>query len=181
MIEGRQMDADIRRAIQELGKQYETQARNELRRPKTGKLYGGGSARRYARQRIKTTVLGKAVSYRGIVASPIAVPAYRASRPGEAPATRTGTELGALRLKFPSKGKGYTARIYADRGVAFYRHFLEFGTGPRIQRTQRGKTVNRVVGRIAPRPLFSPLQARLSDELFRRVERAIDVMIAFRR
>ncbi len=181
VIEGREMDADIRKAIRELAREYEGQVKAELRRPKTGKLYGGGARRVYSRQRVKTTVFGKAVSYRGLVASAVAAPQYRASRPGEAPASRTGAEVGAVRLRFPSKGRGYSARVFADRGVAFYRHFLEFGTAPRVQRTQSGKAVNRVVGRVAPRPLFTPLQKRLSEDLFRRVERAVDVFVAFRR
>jgi hypothetical protein len=70
--------------------------------------------------------------------------------------------------------------VFSRRGIAGHRHLLEFGTAERIQRTWRGKTVNRKVGRVAPRPIWSPLQKRAMDDLERRLLRAIDANAAFR-
>lgn len=181
VIEGRRLDEGIRGAIRDLAQQYNARLVAELRRPKGGKRYGGSKGRRtYRRGTVRTTVFGKAVKYRGVIKDTIATVAYRASAPGEAPAVQTGSEVGAIKVKFPSKSKGYGARIFADRKVAFYRHMLEFGTRARVQKTQRGKAVNRYVGSVAPRPVFSPLQAQLTGDLAGRVQRAVDVFVAFR-
>lgn len=180
-IESRRLDETIRTAIRDLSRDYNAKLIAELRRPKGGKTYGANKGRRtYARQKVKSTVFGRKVAYTAVVKQVRPTNAYRASAPGEAPAVHTGAEVNAVRIKFPSKGKGYSARIYADRGTAFYRHFLEFGTRPRVQATWRGKAVNRRVGRIAPRPVFSPLQSQLQIDLGARVQRAVDLFVAFK-
>lgn len=181
-IAGRQLDATIRNAIRDLSREYEAKAKAALRAPKSGKRYGARTGRQsYRRATVKTTVFGRLAKYRTVAKVARNTRAYTASAPGQSPASFTGAEVGAIKVKYPSREKGYGAKVYADKGVAFYRHFLEFGTGPRIQkRGQGGKIVNRNVGSIAPRPLFSPMQAQMEAELLRRVERATDLFVAFR-
>ena len=92
----------------------------------------------------------------------------------------TGNLVRGLRIAFPSREKGYGARIFSRRGIAAHRHLLEFGTSNRVQKRQNGKVVNRRVGRVAPRPIWSPLQQRALAELERRVLRVIESSAAFR-
>ena len=177
-IAARRLDETLRTAVRDLAKRFEADLKNELRRPKSGKTYGGQSSRAaFRRSSRKTVIFGRTANVRTVVRRTVKTRAYRASAPGEAPASFTGTELRSIRVK----AKAYGATIFADRGTAFYRHFLEFGTKQRTQRTQRGKAVNRRVGAIAPRPVFSPLQARLDVEMRERVERAVDLFVAFGR
>lgn len=180
-IAGRRLDETIRTTIRETAREYQGRVKAMLSRPGSGKQYGARKGRRvYKRARRKTVVFGQAASYRTVVKVERRTRAYTASAPGQPPAQFTGTLFRSVRVKFPSRQKGYGAKVYADKGTAFYRHFLEFGTAPRVQRRWRGKTVNRAVGRVAPRPVFSPLQARLSEDLERRILRATDLFIAFR-
>lgn len=177
-IAARRLDETLRTTVRDLAKRFETDLKNELRRPKSGKAYGAQSSRTaFRRSSRKTVIFGRAAKVRTVVRRTVKTRAYRASAPGEAPASFTGNELRSIRIK----SKAYGATIFADRGTAFYRHFLEFGTKARIQRSQRGKAVNRNVGAIAPRPVFSPLQARLDVEMQDRVERAVDLFVAFGR
>lgn len=177
-IAGRRLDETLRTAVKDLARRYEAELKNELRRPKSGKAYGAQSSRSaFRRSSRKTVIFGRTANVRTVVRRSVKTKAYRASAPGEAPASFTGTELRSIKVKT----RGYGATIFADRGTAFYRHFLEFGTKARTQRTQRGKAVNRNVGRIAPRPVFSPLQARLDVDMQDRVERAVDLFVAFGR
>lgn len=195
VIEGRRMDETIRTAIRDVAREYEAKLKVALQKPKSGKQYGGRTGRSYSRVRRKTVVFGKAVSYRAVVRTSTGRTAYRASAPGEAPAVASGSELRSIKVKFPAKQKGYGARVYADRGVAFYRHFLEFGTKERFMRNRKtGEAITsshfngrkrgmggagKSVGRIAPRPVFSPLQAELETALMARVTRAADLFVAF--
>lgn len=177
-INARRLDETLRTTVKDLARSYEAALKNELRRPKSGKAYGAQTSRfAFRRSSRKSVIFGRTANVRTIVRRPVKTRAYRASAPGEAPASFTGNELRSIKVKT----RGYSATIFADRGIAFYRHFLEFGTKARTQRTQKGKSVNRNVGAIAPRPLFSPLQARLDGELQSRVERAVDLFVAFGR
>ncbi|MBK1656846.1 hypothetical protein [Paracraurococcus ruber] len=182
VIAGRRLDETLRQTVRETAQEYQARLKADLRAAKSGKLYGARAGRRtFRRVTRKTTVFGRQASYRTVAAVARNTRAYRASAPGQAPAVFTGAELRAVKLKFPAKEKGYGAKVFADRGVAFYRHFLEFGTRDRVQRRGAGgKAVNRFVGRIEPRPVFSPLQAQLEAEMLRRVGRAADLFAAFR-
>jgi hypothetical protein len=95
--------------------------------------------------------------------------AYTASKAGEAPAVFSGTLARSVRSKVPGRGKGWSAYVYADRGTAFYRHFLEFGTEQRQTKRPR-----RNVGRVAPRPIWSKFQAEIERELPQRVVAALE-------
>lgn len=177
------LDADLRAVIRDLAREYNGIVAAELRRPKSGILYGLRTGRaRYRSVRRRVELFGgvqRTVTRRERLQNS-RVRSWRASRPGEAPAVFTGNLLRGLRVAFPSREKGYGAKVFSRRGVASHRHLLEFGTSERIQRTWRGKTVNRKVGRVAPRPIWTPLQKRALDDLERRLLRAIDANIAFR-
>lgn len=177
------LDADIRGLIRSMGREYNRIIAAELARPKSGRLYGVRTNRiRYRAVRRRVELFGgvtRTVTRREQLRS-TRVRSWRASRPGEAPAVFTGNLLRGLRLAFPTRGKGMTAMLFSRKGVASHRHLLEFGTGPRVQRTQNGKRVNRDVGRVAPRPIWSPLQRRALDDLQRRLLRVLDASAAFR-
>lgn len=177
------LDADIRGALRVMARDYNRIVANELRRPKSGKQYGVRTGRaRYKIVRKRVTLFGgiqRTVSRRQQMKSRN-VRSWTASAPGEAPAVFTGNLLRGLRIAFPSREKGYGARIFSRRGIAAHRHLLEFGTSNRVQKRQGGKVVNRRVGRVAPRPIWSPLQQRALVELERRVLRVIESSAAFR-
>lgn len=179
------LDADLRGVIRDLAREYNRIVAGELRRPKSGILYGLRAGRaRYRSVRRRVELFGgveRTVNRRERLKSSN-VRAWRASRPGEPPAVFTGNLLRGLRVKFPSREKGYGARVFSNRGVASHRNLMEFGTTERVQRTLRksGKVINRKVGRVAPRPIWTPLQKRALDDLERRLLRAIDANIAFR-
>ena len=177
------LDADLKQVVRDLAREYNRIVGAELSRAKSGRLYGQRSNRaRYRAVRRKVELFGgvKRTVTRREQLSNSTVRAYRASRPGEAPAVFTGNLLRGLRVAFPSREKGYGAKVFSRRGIAGHRHLLEFGTGERVQRTWRGKVVNRRVGRVAPRPIWSPLQRRAEEDLERRLLRAIDASAAFR-
>jgi len=178
-IAGRRLDETLRATVRDMAREYNGRLKAELSRPKGGKQYGASNSRIFRRTKRKATVFGKPVTIRAVTAVQRKTRAYTASAPGQPPAQRTGNLLRSVKVKFPARQKGYGAKVFADRGIAFYRHFLEFGTKQRIQRKFRGKAVNRSVGRVAPRPVFSPLQAQLEAELQRRLTRAADLFAAF--
>lgn len=184
MTDAAAMDRDIRDAIKTIAREYNAIVAAELSRPKSGRPYGNRTGiARYRAVRRRVTLFGgirRTVTRRERLKSS-SVRAYRASRPGEAPAVFTGNLLRGLRIAFPSKEKGYGAKVFSRRGIAAHRHLLEFGTSERIQKTWRGKVVNRRVGRVLPRPIWTPLQARAEADLERRILRVIDASIAFRR
>ena len=169
-IQQGKLDQAIRRGIVELTRQYRQQLVSELRRPKSGIFYAARGARSfYRRQRVQTSLFGgQTATVTRQVRVTRATRAYRASRAGEAPAVFTGTLLRSIRTKYPAREKGYGAKVFATRGLAFYRHFLEFGHGG-ARKGRKGRT-----GYAAPRPAFSPLQARIERELPERVLAAVD-------
>lgn len=169
-IQQGKLDAAIRKSIVELTRQYRQQLVSDLRRPKSGVFYGARQSRAfYRRQRVQTRLFGgQAATITRQVRITRATRAYRASRPGEPPAVFTGTLLRSIRTKYPAREKGYGAKVFANRAMAFYRHFLEFGHGG-ARKGRKGRT-----GYAAPRPAFSPLQARLERELQGRVLAAVD-------
>lgn len=173
-IQQAKLDERIRESIRELTRQYRAELVSQLRSPKGGRLYGQQKARSfYRRQRVTATIFGgQQVKVSRNVRVTKATKAYRASRPGEPPAVFTGTLLRSIRTKFPSREKGYGAKVFANRGTAFYRHFLEFGAGP-PRRGRKGTG-----GYRAPRPVFSPLQARLEVELSGRVLAAVNSFVS---
>jgi hypothetical protein len=177
------LDADLRGVIRDLAREYNQIVAAELRRPKSGILYGVRTGRaRYRAVRRRVELFGgvQRTVVRRERLKTSRVRSWRASRPGEAPAVFTGNLLRGLRVAFPSREKGYGAKVFSRRGIAGHRHLLEFGTAERVQRTWRGKVVNRKVGRVAPRPIWSPLQKRAMADLERRLLRAIDANAAFR-
>lgn len=177
------IDADIRGALRVMARDYNRIVAAELRRPKSGKIYGARTGRaRYRVVRKRVTLFGgvqRMVNRRQQMKSKN-VRSWQASAPDEAPAVFTGNLVRGLRIAFPSREKGYGARIFSRRGIAAHRHLLEFGTKNRVQKRQNGKVVNRRVGRVAPRPIWSPLQQRALDDLERRLMRVIDSSAAFR-
>ncbi len=180
------LDADIRGVIKQMAREYNGIVALELARPKTGRLYGQrtlgvpGGRQRYRSVRKRVELFGgkRATVTRRVALKRKQTIAYRASRPGEAPARFAGNLLRGLRVKFPSREKGYGAKVFSSRGVAGHRHLLEFGTGPRFQPTKGGG--RRYVGFVAPRPLWSPLQKRALGDLQRRLLAVIDASAAFR-
>jgi hypothetical protein len=177
------LDADLRGVVRDLAREYSRIVASELRRPKSGIMYGMRTGRaRYRAVRRRVELFGgiKRTLVRREQLKRTTVRSWRASRPGEPPAVFTGNLLRGLRVKFPTGEKGYGARVYSHRGVAPHKNLMEFGTTERVQRTWRGKVVNRKVGRVAPRPIWSPLQKRAMDDLERRLLRAIDANAAFR-
>jgi hypothetical protein len=177
------LDADLRGVVRDLAREYNRIVASELRRPKSGIMYGMRTGRaRYRAVRRRVELFGgvRRTVVRRERLKTTSVRSYRASRPGEAPAVFTGNLLRGLRVAFPQREKGYGAKVFSRRGVAGHRHLLEFGTAERIQKRQFGKVVNRRVGRVAPRPIWTPLQKRAMDDLERRLLRAIDANAAFR-
>lgn len=175
-VEARRLDQTLRAAVVEVTREYRARLVAELSRPGTGRLYGRAAAIGFRRGRRTVTLFGGVQRrVRTVRRVNLALPAYRASAPGRPPARRTGTLLRSLRTAYPTRDKGFGSRIFADRGLAFYRHFLEFGTAERTVRRPR-----RSAGRVAPRPVFSPLQQALDREMERRVARAVDLFVAFR-
>lgn len=171
LIQQRNLDQDVRRAVREMMTVYRQRVIAELRRPKGGRQYGGRQSRAfYRRVRRQVTLFGGATgSYRATARVTRRTRAYTASRPGEAPAVFTGTLARSVRSKVPARGRGWSAYVFADRGTAFYRHMLEFGTEHRQTKRPR-----RNVGRVAPRPVWSRMQAEIERELPRRVLTAIE-------
>lgn len=171
MIQQARLEQDVREAVRDLTGTYRARLIAELRAAKSGRRYGARRARAfYRRQRRTVTLFGGAKgSYRAAVRVTRRTRAYTASAPGQAPAVFTGALARAVRSKIPARGKGWSARVYTDRGTAFYRHFLEFGTGPRQTRRPR-----RNVGALAPRPIWSKYQMQIEKELPAHVLAAVD-------
>jgi len=177
------LDQAIRKDIRDLAREYRNKLVSELRANKKGRRYAKRAGRSvYKRVRKTVTIGNQTRTGRVVAAARASVANYTASAPGEAPAVATGTMLRAIRTKVGGRRGTFSARVFADRGTAFYRHFLEFGTGPRV--TRRAKLVNgksrkqRAVARasagaLAPRPVFTPLQARLTRDLEARVEQSV--------
>lgn len=170
-LQGAKLDQDVRTAVREMAASYRARVVADLRAPKSGRQYGARNARSFYRKQRKTVQLlgGKRGSYMATVRSTKRTRAYTASAPGQAPAVFTGTLARSVRSKVPAKGKGWSARVFASRATAFYRHFLEFGTAPRAT-----KRPARNVGRVAPRPIWSRYQAEIERELPARVLTALD-------
>lgn len=173
LVEQKKLDAAIRLSVRALAREYRNKLVAQLRAPKSGRTYAARDGRR-AYRRTKGVVRRLSISTRK----------YRASAPGQAPAVQTGTMLRAIRTKVGGRKGPYSARIFADRGSAFYRHFLEFGVGKRnIRRGMQfdgNSRKQRLRGRlqassgaVAPRPVFSPLQTSLSRELEARIRAAV--------
>jgi hypothetical protein len=193
-IEAGRMDQAVRDAVRNLSRQYREKAVAEIRRAKSGKAEAARRSRGYYRR-----VREKGVELFGGATGTVSrlkytarrTGAYRASRPGEAPASLTGTLARSVRAKYPSRGSnGYGATIYANRGTAWYRHLLEFGTRERFMRQRRkagagvasshvsGRSrakgaAGKSVGRVLPRPLWTPMQARLQADMEAAVLRAL--------
>lgn len=168
-IQQGKLEQDVRAAVREMTAAYRARIVAELRAPKGGRQYGARASRAfYRRVRTNVTLFGGAQgSFRRVTRVQGKTRAYTASKPGQAPASFTGTLARSVRTKV--KGGGFRARVFADKGTAFYRHFLEFGTGPRSTRRPR-----RFVGALAARPIWSRLQAEIERELPRRVLAAVD-------
>ena len=176
-VAARQLDETLRRTVRETAALYRARLVAAISGEGSGAFYGRQSGRVVYRRVTRKVELfgGKTGRVRSVARVQRTGIARRASAPGEAPARFTGTLLRSIRTKFPGREKGYGAKVFADRGTAFYRHFLEFGTRERSTRRPR-----RSVGRLAPRPIFSPLQAALERDLDARVGRAVDLFVAFR-
>lgn len=150
-INAQKLDNEIQASIRKLSNEYKAKLVAELSKPGTGRLYKGTTSRR-----------------KRFFAKAQERPAYRASAPGQPPARMSGNLLRSVRLKFPRKGKGYSAVVFEHRGIAFYRHFLEFGAGPAKKGKRKGAG-----GVRAPRPVFSPIQKQIDADLTGAIERAI--------
>ncbi|MFH5927150.1 hypothetical protein [Roseomonas xinghualingensis] len=151
-IEAAQMDEGIRAEIRRTAREGRAALIAALSQAGTGRSYKASGERR-------TRIFSKARR----------LPAYTSSAPGRPPAKASGNLLASIRTKYPRADKGYGAKIFAHRGNAFYRHFLEFGAGP----AKRGKRIG-AGGRRAPRPVFTPLQRQFEGKLAEAVQRAVD-------
>lgn len=171
LVQQGKLDQDVRAAVRALANEMRARIIADLRAPKGGRQYGARKSRAiYRRVRRQVTLFGGAQgSYRATQRVKSRTRAYTASRPGEAPAVFSGTLARAVRAKVPQRGKGWSAYIFADRGTAFYRHFLEFGTDQRQTKRPR-----RNVGRVAPRPVWSKRQAQIERVLPRVIGLALD-------
>lgn len=148
-----------RRLVTELAQQAKAEVKATIRQPKSGRAYAGGlDAKNYRLERIGGKRIARQYTAR--------VRAYTASAAGEPPATRTGVLLRSIRAARLKK-EDFGFFVFAHRKTAFYRAFLEFGTGQR--RRKRG-----AAGRIAPRPLFTPLAAKYQRILAQRIDRELD-------
>lgn len=148
-----------RRIVSELSKQAKSEVQATIRKPKSGRAYGGGQdATAYRLQRVG----GKRVASRYTAR----VRAYTASAAGDAPASRTGVLVRSIRIARLKKAD-FGFFVFANSKTAFYRHFLEFGTRDR-RRKSGGAS-----GRVAPRPLFTPLAAKYQRLLEQRVDREL--------
>lgn len=161
-IDAAKLDEGIKAAIRKLTRESKAELLQALRKPGTGTFYkGSGGQRRNAKR-----FFGKARSK----------PAYRASAPGQPPAKMSGNLANSVRTKYPRGEKGYGAKVFAVRGIAFYRHFLEFGAGPAKKGNRKGAG-----GYRAPRPVFTPIQKRLDAELEAAVLGAVNDFAGARR
>lgn len=170
-IAQKKLDQTLRTEIRTLTREYRGKLVAALRAPKKGRIYSARAQRR---------AYGKTGGFFG--RRSVATKKYRASAPGEAPAVQTGTLLRSIRTKVGGKLGPFSARVFANRRLAFYRHFLEFGVGSRkIRRGREVRGKRRVIrerfgassGSVAPRPVFSPLQAQLTRDLQQRVLKAV--------
>jgi hypothetical protein len=182
------LDGSIREAIKALAREYDTLVRSMLSRGGSGRLYGArqfggpGGRQRYRVVRKRTELFGgkKALIARRVAVKQRARIVYRASAPGQPPASFTGNLLRAVRVRFPSREKGYGAKVFANRGIGGHRQLLEFGTGRyRVKRGPRSKGAGAKT-HMMPRPIWTPLQRRALDDLQRRLLRVIDANAAFR-
>jgi hypothetical protein len=170
-IQGARLDQDVRKAVREMAASYRARVVAELRAPKSGTKYGARTGRAFYRKQRRTAQVfgGRTATYTANVRVNGRTRAYTASAPGQAPAVFTGTLARAVRSKIPARGKGWSARVFADRGTAFYRHMLEFGTKQRQTKRPR-----RNVGAVAPRPIWSKFQAEIEKALPAAVLAALD-------
>lgn len=145
-----------RAVVAELAKAAKGDARAALRGARSGRRYGGGEDASVYRLVKRKAVKGSRK-----------FKAYTASAPGEAPATRTRTLLAGIRSARVrgkrGEDRGFSFFVFASRRTAFYQRFLEFGTKAR----RRG-------GRILPRPLFTPLDAKYQNLLRARIPLALE-------
>jgi hypothetical protein len=169
-IQGARLDQDVRKAVRELAGIYRQRVVAELRAPKSGKKYGARTGRAFYRRQRRTTEVfgGRTASYTALTRVTGRTRAYTASAPGQAPAVFTGTLVRSVKAKIPPKGKGWSARVFADRGTAFYRHMLEFGHGA-TRKGRKGRT-----GPAAPRPIWSKYQAQIERDLPQRIVAALE-------
>lgn len=151
-IEAAQLDEGIRSEIRKVTREGRAALIAAISQAGTGRTYKAAGTRR-------TRMFSKARR----------IPAYTASAPGRPPARASGNLVSAVRTKYPRAEKGYGAKVFATRGVAFYRHFLEFGAGP----AKKGKRPG-AGGRRAARPVFTPLQREFEGKLAAAIERAVD-------
>lgn len=172
-IQQARLEERLKETIRGMSRDYRARVVSLLSAPKTGAFYGARRASIYRRTRATTTLFGgQTAKIRRVQRTSTNAVAYRASAPNEPPAVRTGTLLRSINVKFPARGKGFSARVYAYKPVAFYRHFLEFGAGP-ARRGRKGRT-----GFRAARPLWSPLQAKIEQELSGKVLGAVDGFVS---
>lgn len=148
------LDNDIKAAIRKLTRDARADLIKELSKPGTGRSYGAAKS-----VRIKKRLFLKDRQR----------PAYTASSPGRPPARMSGNLLNSVRTKYPAASKGYGAKVYATKGLAFYRHFLEFGAGP----AKKGKRKGAGGVRLA-RPVFTPLQAKLDGKAIEAIQQAVN-------
>lgn len=177
------LDADIRGALRTMAGEYRRIAAAMLSSAGAGAFYGARTGRaRYRVVRRRVTLFGgqvRTVKRRERMKGRN-TRAYQGSAPGDPPAKFTGSLLRALRIAIPKRQKGYGAKVFSHKAIAWHRQLLEFGTGRyRIARGPRSKG-DRAKTHMEPRPIWSPLQQRALAELERRVLRVIESSAAFR-
>jgi hypothetical protein len=148
------LENGIRAAIRKVAREGRAEVIAQLSKPGTGRFYPAAKGTRRNAKRFFTKGRN--------------VPAYTASAPGQPPARASGNLLASIRTKFPKGENGFGAKVFETRGLAFYRHFLEFGAGP-AKKGVKGRG-----GVRAPRPVFTPLQKKYQPKLEAAVVAAID-------
>lgn len=157
-IAGRKLDEAIRRDIRALAKEGRQEVVQRIRAPKSGRKYGGTTARGFYKTVRQTVTVfgGTQAKVSRNVRGQKATKAYTASAPGEAPAVLTGTLLRSIRTKLPRTEKGYGVKVFAYRGTAYYRRWLELGAK-----------------QMEPRQAWGPVQEKMEAQLEGRILSAV--------
>lgn len=156
-INAAKLDNEIKAAVRRLLRENRVALVAALSRPGSGRLYGAGKVRS-----------------KRFFSGARSAGAYRASAHGQPPARRSGTLVNSVRTKTRGKN-GYGGKVFAHRGIAFYRHYLEFGAGPAKEGKRQGAG-----GVRAPRPVFSPMQRDLDGKAEAAALKAVNDFVGYR-
>lgn len=163
---GGRIDKDTRGVIRRTAQEARRAMVVSLNKNGSGRLYSSGTEQR--RYEIAKTFSGRRRAFIASVRTRRGT--YQASSPNNPPARLTGTLVRSIRARATRSRRGdYVFIIYADARTAFYRHFLEFGTG-NFRPLGTG-------GNIEPRPFIAPVQRRFAEIMAQRLNATVDQSI----